>query len=56
MFDRLIRLLLISEQSKDDEATLCEKLDRHIDRRAQEPRLSRNQTQIGMPAAPWVGP
>jgi hypothetical protein len=48
--------LLAHEQSKDDDAALCEKLDRHIDRRAQEPCPSRNQTQVGMPAVQWVGP
>jgi len=56
MFDRLIRLLLAFEYGKDTEAELCEKLDRHIDRRAQEPRPSRNQTQTGMPAVLWTEP
>jgi hypothetical protein len=48
MFERLRRLLLDCERSNLSQLEICEKLERHINTRAQEPRQSRHQTQVGL--------
>jgi|KBSSwiStaDraftv2_1062776.scaffolds.fasta_scaffold168407_4 hypothetical protein len=56
MLTRIRFLLAAFDRGEFSEAGLSDRLERYLNERAQEPRVSRKPTKAGMPAVLWGEP